>query len=215
MSLSRRFAWLLLMLAIASLYLPLNYFLTSGYNLKIGLDDYIPILPIFVVPYLLFLPFWVLAFLYAAWKMDDRLFRAFMIASVSAAGVTVLTFALFPTYTARPQISASGWAANLLNLLYSKDKVFNAFPSQHVLYTTVIALFGITWRPAWRWLLGASVVLVVLATLFTGQHHLLDPLGGLALAYGSYRFGLWAERALELRQVFSYDKNAQPVKVKA
>jgi hypothetical protein len=34
-------------------------------------------------------------------------------------------------------------------------------------------------------------VIVVLATLFTHQHYLPDPIGGLALAWFGYRIGLW------------------------
>jgi hypothetical protein len=34
------------------------------------------------------------------------------------------------------------------------------------------------------------VVIVILATLFTHQHYLPDPIGGLALAWFGYRIGL-------------------------
>lgn len=199
MTFLKRFSLLMVMLLISGLYFPLNKILTNGYNLKTALDVYIPLVPAFAIPYLLFLPFWVLAFLVAAWKMNDRLFRAFMIGSISAAAIATLTYALFPTYTARPEIDSNGWAAALLNTIYSKDNVFNAFPSEHVLYTTLIALYGATWRPTWSIPLNGSVILVILATLLTGQHHLVDPIGGLALGWGSYRFGLWAEYGLRIQ----------------
>src|SRR5512145_478587 len=184
----KRLPLLLLLLFVSILYFPLNQFLTNGYNLKTALDAYIPIVPFFAIPYLLFLPYWVLAFLFAAWKMNDRMFRALMIGSLGALGIATLIYFLFPTYTDRPQIDVSGWSASLLNLIYSSDDVFNAFPSGHVLYTTLIALFGATWRPNWTFMFNGSVILVIFATLLTGQHHLLDPLGGLALGWASYRF---------------------------
>jgi membrane-associated phospholipid phosphatase len=196
MTFAKRFSLLMLMLLISALYIPLNHFMTSGYNLKTTLDAYIPLVPVFAVPYLLFLPFWIIAFLIAAWKMNDRLFRALMTGSISASTLAILTFFLFPTYTERPQIDSGGWAASLLSLIYSCDNVFNAFPSAHVLYTTLIALFGSTWRPNWSLILSGSVVLVILATLLTGQHHLVDLLGGFALGWACYRFGLWAEYGL-------------------
>ena len=37
----------------------------------------------------------------------------------------------------------------------------------------------------------ATVVVIVLATLFTHQHYLPDPIGGLLLAWLGYRIGLW------------------------
>lgn len=194
MKLLKRLALLIVVLLISALYFPLNQFLTQGYNLKTALDAYIPIVPVFAVPYLLFIPYWIAAFLFAAWKMNDRMFRAFMIGSITAIIIATLTYTLFPTYTDRPTINTGGWSAGLLNLIYSHDKVFNAFPSGHVLYTTLIALFGITWRPNWHHVLNGSVVLVILATLLTGQHHLVDPIGGMALGWTGYRFGLWASQ---------------------
>jgi membrane-associated phospholipid phosphatase len=214
MKFSKRLSLLMVMLIISALYFPINQLLTNGYNLKTALDAYIPLIPAFAIPYLLFLPFWVVAFLFAAWKMNDRLFRAFMVGSISATAIATLIYVLFPTYTARPEIDSSGWGASLLNFIYSKDDVFNAFPSEHVLYTTLIALYGATWRPDWSIPLNGSVILVILATLFTGQHHLVDPIGGLALGWGSYRFGLWAEYGwVEMRKLLSVGQ-AQPVPVK-
>ncbi len=204
MTISKRFTLLVVMLFISALYFPLNQFLTNGYNLKTALDAYIPLVPIFAIPYLLFLPYWVMAFLVAAWKMDDRMFRAFMIGSIGAASIATLIYFVFPTYTARPLIDASGWSASLLNLIYSNDNVFNAFPSGHALYTTLIALFGSTWQPKWSFILNGSVILVILATLLTGQHHLVDPVGGIALGWAGYRFGLWSEYGLgEMRKLLS------------
>ncbi len=197
MTFAKRFLWLLLFLLVCALYIPLNKLLTTGYNLKTALDAYIPLVPLFTVPYLLFIPYWIAAFLFAAWKMDDRMFRALMIGSVGAAAVATLTYFLFPTYTARPAIGAAGWSASLLKLVYSNDNVFNAFPSGHALYTTLVALFVSTWRPKWSLALNGTVVLVVLATLLTGQHHLVDPVGGIALGWAGYRFGLWAEYGVE------------------
>ncbi len=190
---TKRFSLLALFFLISMLYFPLNRLLTDGYNLKTVLDESIPIVPEFIIPYVLFLPFWVGAFLLAAWKMNDGLFRAFMVGSIAATAIATATYFVFPTYTERPLIETSGWASGLLQALYSNDNVFNAFPSGHVLYTTLIALFGAAWQPRWSGWLQGSIVLVILSTLLTGQHHLVDPLGGLALGWGGYRFGLWVE----------------------
>jgi membrane-associated phospholipid phosphatase len=189
----RRFSLLVFLLCISALYFPLNQFLTHGYNLKTPLDIYIPLVPIFAVPYLLFIPYWIGAFLFFAWKMHDRVFRALMIGSIGAVAIATLVYFLFPTYTDRPSISITDWDSELLNMIYSHDNVFNAFPSGHVLYTTIIALFGITWHPKLKFAYCGSVVLVILGTLLTGQHHLVDPIGGFALGLLAYRFGIWTE----------------------
>jgi membrane-associated phospholipid phosphatase len=192
-NITKRFAWLLLIMAVLCLYFPINQTMTGGYNLKTALDAYVPVVPIFAVPYLIFLPFWVAFFVVAAWKMNDGLFRSFILGSTAAITLATLIYIVFPTYTERPLVTGNSWAAQLLQAIYANDNVYNAFPSGHVLITTLIALFGARWYPELRKVWIGSVVLVVLATLFTGQHHLLDPLGGLGLGWSGYQFGLWME----------------------
>jgi membrane-associated phospholipid phosphatase len=208
MKFAKRLTLLLVMLFVTSLYFPLNRYLTNGYNLKTALDAYVPLVPAFAIPYLLFLPFWIVAYLLAAWKMNDRLFRAFAVGSVSATAIATLIYFFFPTYTDRPEFTSSDWAASLLKVIYGNDDVFNAFPSGHVLFTTLIALFGSTWNSRWSLLLDGSVILVILSTLLTGQHHLVDPVGGLALGWGGYRFGLWAEYGLDGMQRLLYSQSS-------
>lgn len=137
---TKRFSLLALFFLISMLYFPLNRLLTDGYNLKTVLDEYIPIVPEFIIPYVLFLPFWVAALLLAAWKMNDGLFRAFMVGSIAATAIATATYFVLPTYTERPLIETSGWASGLLQALYSNDNVFNAFPSGHVLSAAITTL---------------------------------------------------------------------------
>lgn len=193
MNRSARLALLLLVGLAACLYFPLNRLLSGGYNLQLPLDAWVPVLPVFAVPYLLCLPYWLIFFVVAAWRMEDGVFRPFMLGSLFAILVATAFYIFLPTYTDRPLLAGDGWAMDLLRQIYANDQAYNAFPSGHVLFTTLIALFGADWRPGWGRPLAASVVLVILSTLFTGQHHLVDPLGGLVLAWGGHRFGLWAE----------------------
>ena len=191
MSKRERFAYLLLILFAVALYLPINQVLTVGTSVRTALDAYVPIIPAFVIPYVLFLPYWLGFMLYATLKMDERLFRAFALSALFAALAATLTFLLFPTYVERPPLTGDGWATRALAFLYSSDNTFNAVPSEHTLYTTVIAVFASRWNPRLKGWMIASVVLVILATLFTGQHHLVDPLGGLLYAWLAIRFGDW------------------------
>jgi membrane-associated phospholipid phosphatase len=123
--------------------------------------------------------------------MEERLYEAFFIASAFVSVTAMTIFTLFPTYVVRPVLSAGDWSTQILNLIYSKDNAYNAFPSGHVYVTTLIALFWARWFPKWRWLWIATVLVIVLATLFTHQHYLPDPIGGLLLAWFGYRIGLW------------------------
>ena len=193
---AKRLVWCALLFGIQGLYFPLNRFLKGGMELKTTLDDYVPLWSIWVLPYGLVCVWWIAAYLWAAWRMEEDLYEAFFIASafVSVAALTIFT--VFPTYVIRPVLSGTDWPSQLLNWVYTNDYMYNAFPSGHVYITTLIALFWSRCFPRWRLALAATVVIVILATLFTHQHYLPDPIGGLALAWFGYRIGLWcvAER---------------------
>jgi membrane-associated phospholipid phosphatase len=203
MSYLKRFSLALLVLLAACLYFPLNQLMSGGYNFKTSWDAYIPIVPIFTVPYLLCLPFWGAALFYAAWKMEDKLYRSFIIGSTGAIFTAALVYMVFPTYIDRPQVVGNNWAASLLRNVYAHDAAYNAFPSGHVLMTTLLGLFGTRWERRMAWFWGGTIILVILSTLLTGQHHLLDPLGGLALGWIGFRFGLFIEKNLRNKTLFS------------
>jgi len=187
----KRLIWCALLFGIQGLYFPLNRFLKGGMELKTALDDYVPLWTLWVVPYAIVLIWWMVAYIWSAWSMDARLYEAFFLASAFVCVSALTIFAVFPTYVVRPTLSAGDLPTQLLNWIYANDYMYNAFPSGHVYITTLIALFWSHWFPKWRWLWTATVVVVILATLFTHQHYLPDPIGGLALAWLGYRIGLW------------------------
>ena len=198
----KRLIWCALVFGIQALYFPLNHFLKGGIEFKTTFDAYVPLWPIWAVPYVLISMWWVVASIWAVWRMEERLYEAFFIASAFVSVSAMTIFTLFPTYVVRPALSAGDWSTQILNWIYSNDYAYNAFPSGHVYVTTLIALFWSRWFPRWRWLWAATVVMVALATLFTHQHYLPDPIGGLALAWFGYRIGLWcvADSLLTRRQ---------------
>jgi len=200
MALSKRYLYLLISLALLCLYFPINRLMGGGLNLETTLDTYIPILPVFSIPYLLFIPFWIFALVWSTWKMEKRLFKSFMIALISVISTSMIFYVIFPTYVDRTLQTGKDWPTVILNSIYSHDKAYNAFPSNHVYMTTLIALFWSRWFPHFKWALAGSVILVVLSILFTGQHYLVDPLGGIFLAWMGYRFGLFMEGLPSIQQ---------------
>jgi membrane-associated phospholipid phosphatase len=187
----KRLIWCALLFGIQALYFPLNKYMQGGMEFKTPMDEHMPVWPIWVIPYACICGWWTVAYLWAAWRMESRLYEAFFISSAVMQVSALTIFTLFPTYVMRPMVPAVDWSSQLLNWIYTHDYAYNAFPSGHVYITTLIALFWSRWFPAWRWFWQTSVAIVILATLFTGQHYLLDPIGGLALAWFSYHVGLW------------------------
>jgi len=186
-----RLGMMILVAAVASLYFPLNQMLSGGFNLSTPLDAWVPLWPVWVVPYLLCPPAWVIALIWAAWKMDEQLFRSFISAGLFILLSAAMFFYIFPTYVQRPILTGTGWAAQLLQMVYRNDGAYNAFPSGHVYQTSLFCLFYNRLYPNHPWVWIGIVVIVVLSTLFTRQHYLIDPFGGVAIAWLGYRFGLY------------------------
>lgn len=188
-----RLIWFLLLLGLQSLYYPINRSIVGGFRPETALDAYIPLWPMWVVPYILWGPWWMLSFAWAAWKMDDARYRAFVSGALVMMIGAFACFILLPTYVERPFISGNDIFSQWLHLIYTHDRLNNALPSGHVYIATFIALFWRQWYPRYRWLWNAIVATIFLATLFTQQHYLLDAAAGVAFGWFGYRFGLWYE----------------------
>jgi membrane-associated phospholipid phosphatase len=192
MNLGKRVALAAGVWALQMLYVPLNRGLLNGVQMITPLDKWIPVWPEWVVPYSLAWIIWILAALHAVWKMPARLYGAWLVSLATVIISAIAIFMVYPTFVQRPALSGEGWAEVWLRGIYARDGVFNAFPSGHVYLTTLIALYWSRWFPKTKWAWVVIVALVAFSTLFTAQHYLLDPLGGLLLAWLGYRFGLWA-----------------------
>lgn len=191
-----RLLGLLVVLVLQALYFPVNRYVTGGVHLITPIDHHIPLWPIWTVPYVLSIIWWEASIVWAALKMDARLYRAFVIALSSVMVVSYAIYLLYPTYIVRPSLEGNGFAISLLRFVYGNDRVYNAFPSGHTYTSVLIALFWCRWYPRYRWLWGGAAAVVLLSTLFTRQHNLPDLVGGALLAWLGYRFGLWLDERI-------------------
>jgi hypothetical protein len=181
---------IILVAVTASLYFPLNLMLTGGFNLSTPLDAWIPLWQVWVIPYLLCLPAWAGGLIWAARKMNVRLFHSFVSAGLFVLLAAALFYYVFPTYVQRPTLSSNSGSAQLREMVYQHDGAYNAFPSGHVDKTSLFCLFYHRLYPNHPWVWASIVVILALSTLFTQQHNLANPLGGRAIAWAGYRFGM-------------------------
>ena len=191
MKASTRIIWLTSLLLAQFLYFPINKNVQGGVIIKTPWDAFIPLWAVWAVPYLFSLLWWLGSFLWAAWKMEDNLYRAFATGTLAVILFSYVVYILYPTYIERPVIEGNSWTSDLIRFIYSQDRSYNAFPSGHTYTTVLIALFWTRWYPKKRWLWIITTVIVLFSTLFTGQHHLPDLAAGTLLAWAGYRFGLW------------------------
>lgn len=186
-----RLLWLAVLAVVQLMYFPINRTVQGGTVLDTPLDGYVPLWRVWIIPYLLGLLWWAASYVWAVWKMEDDLYRAFVISFVTVMLTSYVIYIVFPTYVIRPEVQGDDWLTRLVAVLYENDRVNNAFPSGHTYNSVMIALFWSRWYPRQRWLWFTIAAIVVLSTLFTRQHNLPDVLGGILLAWLGYRFGLW------------------------
>lgn len=191
MSRKKRLTLFLLIIVLQGLYFPLNRTIQSGYLLKLPWDEFIPFWPVWFVPYLLSLVWWNGSYLWAALSMEAELLKTFALSIVLVLLSSYLVFIVFPTYAERPIITEQGWQFELAKAVYSNDRVNNAFPSGHTYNSVLIALFWWRWLPKLRWVWASLATIVVISTLFTGQHHLVDPIGGIFWAWSGYKISFY------------------------
>jgi len=187
--LGKRLLWIAIIWAIQLIYLPTSSWLTGGIAPKLSIDIF-PVWPVWVVPYVLCYPLWFAGFAWAAFKMSDRLFRAFASACLVTVSVSIVIFFIYPTYVPAAVLHGSDLFTSLLRFFHEGTGRYNALPSGHIYITALLALFYSLWYPRYRLLWWSIVAIVSLSTLFTAQHYILDIVAGLIVAALGYYVGL-------------------------
>ena len=179
---------ILLTISIQLLYIPTSNRLTGGFEPKLPIDVY-PLIPVWVLPYILCYPLWLFAVIWATLKMDDRLFRVFIASFLLASTLAVFIFIFFPTYVKESTIPGSDIFSNMLRFIHQEWGRYDAFPSGHIYITVLLALFYHRWYPRYKLYWIAIPIVVSFSTLFTHQHYIADIAGGLAVAFIGSHFG--------------------------
>jgi membrane-associated phospholipid phosphatase len=189
-TLGKRVLLVFLVCCIQAIYIPTSNQVLGGIEPKLPIDIF-PVWPVWVLPYVLCYVLWLASMVWIILKMEDRLFLAFIVACMLTFTVGVSTFIFFPTYIKAAVIAGGDVFSLLLRFIHENWGRYDALPSGHVYITTLLALFFSRWYPSRKFLWILILVIVSLSTLFTGQHYILDVIGGYVVALAGYHFGLW------------------------
>ena len=187
---NKRILLIALACCIQTIYIPASNRVAGGIEPKLAIDVF-PILPVWVLPYVLCYFLWFASMAWIILKMEDRLFRAFVTACMLTFGLGAITFIVFPTYVQAATLEGNDIFTILLQYIHDTWGRYAALPSGHVYITTLFALFFSRWYPRQKLLWILILIIVSLSTLFTAQHYILDVIGGLLVALAGYYFGLW------------------------
>jgi len=172
------------------------YTLLNGYNSQPARAVYLSPRPVDVFPWLLqtwtaviyvvvgvgivFLPF----FYHWTWHRLSCVLATYGVASALA----FVAYLVWPLTMRRPDYAGPGLGAWLMRNVIALDDPSNCFPSLHVGFAFLAAMFVTggsqsAWVPFVVW---SSALLVTITTITTAQHYLIDVLGGAVLALVAY-----------------------------
>lgn len=154
--------------------------------LPVLFENHIPVLPAFIVVYLLS---FALVFVPAIVVRDGPAFRRTARAFLTAILVSFAFFLILPLTVERVDAPQGAEAfARLLDWFQSGVKPHNTFPSLHVTLCSLAAISCLAHKPRVGIMMVIFAALVVLSTLFLKLHVILDVVAGLVLA-GTAWFG--------------------------
>lgn len=170
------------------------------YVIQTRIDEYIPFIEYFIVPYLMWFLFIAVVFLYFFFTDVPGFYQ---LAKFMFTGMTIfLIFStIFPNgQDLRPVVfERDNIFVDMVRMLYRADTPTNVFPSLHV-FNSLSVCIAIRESEALRKHRGVCMAayvlagLIILATVFLKQHSILDGMGAFFMAYVLYQFVYAAER---------------------
>lgn len=175
--------WLLAIPILNVFYGVVNHGGANTGNLMTDLDNRIPFVPGFIIPYLLWYPF--IFGMFVAFYFTDRkvYYRSLAILCLGLLAC-YLIYAVFQTTIPRPSIEHQGLIYRIVGIVYKSDAPFNCFPSIHVLTSHVVikAAYQCKLKRPVQAAVFAMAWIIIISTLFVKQHALLDIAGAILLS---------------------------------
>lgn len=187
-----RLPLLLFLLIFQTLYFLINRFNANrgGFVADIpAIDGKMPLIGVFVVPYIGGLVLMPLFPAYAAWKFPRHLFQEYALGFFTIMCVGYSIWIIFPAYVIKEPINGSGIFIDLVKKLHSGDDSYgthNAIPSSHVYYVTLAMCYYIRYNRKLFAPFATFAVVNALSTMFTHQHYFLDVIAGFLTTWSVY-----------------------------
>ena len=153
--------------------------------MDLPIDKKIPALPYFALVYVLWFPL-IAIFPISLFKEAKNLYELYVICWIIDIVISVIIYLAYPTTCTRPKDLENikgGW---MLKILYKFSyKGLNCSPSMHCSISTLVLIFALaasTMPINLRIIYSTTALGIILSTLFTKQHVLIDLVTGVLLA---------------------------------
>lgn len=181
---------------------------TENYHIiESVVDQYIPFLEIFVVPYLLWFLYCFITLAYFFLTSKEDFYKS---AKLTITGMTIFLIicTIYPNgQNLRPaEFVNHNIFTELVGMVYSKDTPTNVLPSIHV-FNSVACYIAIAHNEKlkqYHWVQYGSLiltVLIVLSTVFLKQHSIIDVIAALVMIAVIYPFAYHPERIFKEKAV--------------
>lgn len=170
---------LLILLPLKSLYIPLNR-RKSKYYWKLPIDDKIPLIPIFILPYLLHHPGIIVT---GALLWNTEYISPFLLSLIISYAIAVIFWYFVPNGVRRPPLPDRSIFTPLIKNLYAHDGDTNGFPSAHIFVTLLCGRYLTLAYQNFSLYIWIAISLVILSVLFIKQHYIIDIAGGIAVYF--------------------------------
>ena len=188
--------------AIASLLLVVGVYFTSQIyyllnhgpaviNLHTALDSAIPLVPVFVIPYVSLQPY-IYATLVLFLLFRTRYFQSACLTMITVWFISYGFYYFLQSEVIRPVLTGTDTFSKMVMNVYAGDNQFNDFPSLHTSLSTILAFHWVKLNKPLGIALSIWTTLIVASTLLIKQHYIAGPIFGLALAFGfSWLYSKW------------------------
>ena len=170
------------------------------HNMSLPLDAQIPLVPAFIVIYILAYISWFIGYILILRQGSEHADVIFGI--MIAKAICFIIFITYPTEMEWPEIESNGVFEWMTKFIYFTDQPNNLFPSIHCMENWMIwrGMVGCKAIPLWV-KTGTFVfaILVFLSTLFVKQHLIVDIPSAIIVT----EIGLWISRRLRLGQRYA------------
>jgi membrane-associated phospholipid phosphatase len=166
------------------LYVTLNSSERGAKSLVTSIDNAIPFIKAFIIPYVIWYGFIFFTMLYLCYKDKDTYYKT--LASYGLGLIaSYITFYFFQTTVPRPELTGSDMLTRMVLSIYNADQPYNCFPSIHVLtsFLMVKAIMASSARNKINTtIIWVTAVMIIISTLFVKQHVVFDVASGIVYA---------------------------------
>ena len=153
-------------------------------NLRTALDAALPVVPVFVIPYVSLQPY-IYATLILFLVFRTKYFQSACLAMITTWFISYAFYFFLQSEVIRPALSGTDIFSRMVMNVYAGDNPFNDFPSLHTSLSTILAIHWVKVNKPLGIALSIWTALIVASTLLIKQHYIADVVLGLALAFGT------------------------------